>query len=112
MEEFEYYEILEVSKTASKAEIKKSYRKLAMKYHPDKNPGDKEAEEKFKKINEAYQVLSDDEKRAIYDRYGKAGLEGQMGGRSSGGFGGFEDIFDFLDLEGETLKQDDKLLII
>jgi molecular chaperone DnaJ len=94
--EFEYYEILEVSKTATKAEIKKAYRKKAMKYHPDRNPGDKEAEEMFKKINEAYQVLSDDEKRAIYDRYGKAGLEGQMGGSSSGfgGFGGFEDIFE------------------
>jgi molecular chaperone DnaJ len=104
VEEFEYYEILEVSKTASKAEIKKSYRKLAMKYHPDKNPGDKEAEEKFKKINEAYQVLSDDEKRAIYDRYGKAGLEGQMGGRGSGGFGGFEDIFDFFGFGGRNSK--------
>jgi molecular chaperone DnaJ len=90
--DFEYYEILQVSKTATKAEIKKAYRKLAMKYHPDKNPGDKEAEEMFKKINEAYEVLSNDEKRAIYDRYGKAGLDGHMG--SSGGFSGFEDIFD------------------
>jgi len=90
--DFEYYEILQVSKTASKAEIKKAYRKLAMKYHPDKNPGDKEAEEMFKKINEAYEVLSDDEKRAVYDRYGKAGLDGNMGG--SGGFSGFEDIFE------------------
>jgi len=89
--DFEYYEILQVSRNATKAEIKKAYRKLAMKYHPDKNPGDKEAEEMFKKINEAYQVLSDDEKRAIYDRYGKAGLEGNMG---SSGFGGFEDIFE------------------
>jgi len=90
--DFEYYEILQVSKTATKAEIKKAYRKLAMKYHPDRNPDDKEAEEMFKKINEAYEVLSDDEKRAIYDRYGKAGLEGHMG--SSGGFSGFEDIFE------------------
>ena len=73
----DYYEILGVSRTASKEEIKKAYRKLAMKYHPDRNPGDKEAEEKFKLINEAYQVLSDDEKRAIYDRYGKDGLEGR-----------------------------------
>jgi molecular chaperone DnaJ len=88
----EYYEILEVSKTSTKGEIKKAYRKLAMKYHPDKNPGDKEAEEKFKEINEAYEVLSDDEKRNIYDTYGKEALNGQ-GGRSSGGFGGFEDIF-------------------
>ena len=90
--DFEYYEILQVTKTASKAEIKKSYRKLAMKYHPDRNPDDKEAEEMFKKINEAYEVLSNDEKRTIYDKYGKAGLDGQMGGGSSG-FGGFEDIF-------------------
>jgi molecular chaperone DnaJ len=94
--DFEYYEILQVSKTATKAEIKKAYRKLAMKYHPDRNPDDKEAEEMFKKINEAYEVLSNDEKRSIYDQYGKAGLDGQIGGRSSGfgGFGGFEDIFE------------------
>jgi molecular chaperone DnaJ len=91
----EYYDILGVSKDADKSQIKKAYRKLAMQYHPDKNPDDKEAEEKFKEINEAYEVLSDEEKRAMYDRYGKAGLEG--GGRSSGfsgGFGGFEDIFE------------------
>ncbi len=90
--DFEYYEILQVSKTATKSEIKKAYRKLAMKYHPDRNPDDKEAEEMFKKINEAYEVLSNDEKRAIYDQYGKAGLDGHMG--SSGGFSGFEDIFE------------------
>ena len=82
-----YYEVLEVSKNCSGAELKKAYRKLAMKYHPDRNPDDKEAEDKFKVVNEAYQVLSDDEKRSIYDRYGKAGLEGQ-GGMGSGGFGG------------------------
>ncbi len=91
MTEIDYYELLEVSKTADKGEIKKAYRQMAMKYHPDKNPGDNEAEEKFKAINEAYQVLSDDEKRSIYDRYGKAGLEGRGSGRSSG-FGGFEDL--------------------
>jgi len=109
MTELDYYEVLEVSRDCSGAQLKKSYRKLAMKYHPDRNPDDKEAEEKFKVINEAYQVLSDDEKRAIYDRYGKAGLEGQgagggfgasnmddimemfnsMFGGASGGFGGF-----------------------
>ena len=61
----DYYEILGVSRNATKVEIKKAYRRLAMKYHPDRNPGDKEAEEKFKLINEAYQVLSDDEKRAM-----------------------------------------------
>ena len=91
VEEIDYYEILEVSRTADKAEIKKAYRKMAKKYHPDKNGGDKEAERMFKLCNEAYQVLSDDEKRAIYDRYGKAGLEGGMGGHS-GGFGGFDDL--------------------
>ncbi|OCL82855.1 molecular chaperone DnaJ [Arcobacter porcinus] len=90
MIEIDYYELLEVQKTSDKTTIKKAYRKLAMQYHPDKNPDNKEAEEKFKAINEAYQVLSDDEKRSIYDRYGKAGLEGQ--GASRGGFGGFDDL--------------------
>jgi len=94
MTEMCYYEVLEVSKDCSGAELKKSYRKLAMKYHPDRNPDDKEAEDTFKIVNEAYQVLSDDEKRAIYDRYGKAGLEGQGG--MGGGFGGgnMDDIMD------------------
>lgn len=94
MTDLDYYEVLEVSKDCSGAELKKSYRKLAMKYHPDRNPDDKEAEEKFKTVNEAYQVLSDDDKRAIYDRYGKAGLEGQGG--MGGGFGGanMDDIMD------------------
>jgi len=87
-----YYEVLEVSRDCSGAELKKSYRKLAMKYHPDRNPGDDEAEEKFKIVNEAYQVLSDEEKRAIYDRYGKEGLEGQ--GRGFGAGGGMDDFMD------------------
>jgi len=90
--EIDYYELLKVERNADKETIKKSYRKMAMQYHPDRNPNNPEAEEKFKLVNEAYQVLSDDEKRSIYDRYGKAGLE------SSGfqGFGnrGFEDVFD------------------
>jgi len=86
-----YYEILEVSRDCSGAEMKKSYRKLAMKYHPDRNPNDKEAEDKFKEVNEAYQVLSNEEKRSIYDRYGKAGLEGQQ---PRGGAGGMDDIMD------------------
>jgi molecular chaperone DnaJ len=82
--EVDYYEILEISRSCDGTEIKKAYRKLAMKYHPDRNQGDKEAEEKFKLVNEAYQVLSDSSKREIYDRYGKAGLEGQ-GFRGTGG---------------------------
>ncbi|WP_320033940.1 molecular chaperone DnaJ [Halarcobacter sp.] len=95
MTELDYYELLEVTKDSDKGTIKKAYRKMAMKYHPDKNPGDTEAEEKFKAVNEAYQVLSDDEKRAIYDRYGKAGLEGHgQGGGFSGGFDDISSIFE------------------
>ena len=89
-----YYEVLEVSKDASGAVLKKAYRKLAMKYHPDRNPDDKAAEDQFKVVNEAYQVLSDDEKRSIYDRYGKAGLEGQGAGRGGFGGGNMDDIMD------------------
>ena len=89
-----FYETLSVSKTASGTEIKRSYRKLAMKYHPDRNQGDSTAEIKFKEISEAYEILSDDQKRAMYDQYGHAGINQQAGG-SHGGFGGagFEDIF-------------------
>ena len=96
MTEIDYYELLEVSKSSDKSTIKKAYRQMAMKYHPDKNPGDNEAEEKFKAINEAYQVLSDEEKRAIYDKYGKAGLEGraQRGGGFSGGFDDLSSVFE------------------
>ncbi|MBD3823273.1 MAG: molecular chaperone DnaJ [Epsilonproteobacteria bacterium] len=93
MEELSYYEILEVSRDADKETIKKAYRKMAKVYHPDKNPGDNEAEHKFKLVNEAYQCLSDDKQRSIYDRYGKEGLQGMGGGRGrSGGMGGFEDL--------------------
>ncbi len=93
MEELSYYEILEVSKSADKTTIKKAYRKMAKKYHPDRNPDDNEAEHKFKLCNEAYQALSDDQQRSMYDRYGKEGLQGMGGGgRSSGGFGGFDDL--------------------
>lgn len=94
----DYYQMLGVSKDASLQEIKKAYRKLAIKYHPDKNPGNKEAEEKFKQISDAYQVLSDEEKRAAYDRYGHAAFQaGGMGGPSGaagGGMGGFRDASD------------------
>ena len=96
MTEIDYYELLEISKDADKSTIKKAYRKMAMKFHPDKNPDDHEAEEKFKAVNEAYQVLSDDEKRSIYDRYGKQGLEGhgQGGGFGAGGFDDLGSIFE------------------
>lgn len=95
MQDLSYYEILEVSQGADKATIKKAYRKMAKKYHPDKNPGDKEAEHKFKLCNEAYQCLSDDQQRSIYDRYGKEGLQGMGGGsRSSAGFDDLSSMFE------------------
>src|SRR3954471_3444285 len=104
----DYYEVLGVAKTAADDEIKKSYRKLAMIYHPDRNGGSKEAEEKFKAITEAYDVLRDPQKRAAYDRYGEAGLRSGGGGgyhhvdlsealgifmRDFGGFSGLDDLF-------------------
>ena len=88
-EKRDYYEVLGVSKTATDAEIKKAYRKLAMKYHPDYNPGDKEAEEKFKEINEANEVLSDEKKRQLYDQYGFAGVDPNYAAQNGGGPGGF-----------------------
>ena len=94
MSEKDLYEILGVEKDISADELKKAYRKLAVKYHPDKNPGDAEAEAKFKEISSAYDVLKDPEKRAAYDRYGHAAFQGGMGG-GGGGFGGHDpfDIF-------------------
>ncbi|MEW5693855.1 MAG: molecular chaperone DnaJ [Candidatus Hydrogenedentota bacterium] len=89
----DYYQILGVAKDAPKDEIKKAYRKLAMKYHPDKNPGNKEAEEKFKEISEAYAVLADDEKRARYDKFGSAAFEGGFTGFDPSIFSEFSDIF-------------------
>jgi len=90
----DYYEVLGVDKNSSKDDIKKAYRKLAIQYHPDKNPGDKQAEEKFKEATEAYEILGDDQKKAAYDQFGFAGVEG-MGGQGgySDVFRGFEDIF-------------------
>src|SRR6476661_2155724 len=100
MAKTDYYELLEVSRTATETELKSAFRKLAMKHHPDRNPGDKAAEAKFKELNEAYQVLSDGQKRAAYDRFGHAAFEN--GGGGGPGFGNdfassmadiFEDLF-------------------
>ncbi len=93
MSKRDYYEILGTSRDADEQAIKKAYRKLAMKYHPDRNPGNKEAEEKFKEINEAYEVLSDPNKRAQYDQFGHAGVGGNGQGGFQGFGGGFDDIF-------------------
>ena len=94
----DYYSVLGVGKNATDEEIKKAYRKMAMKYHPDRNPGDKQAEEKFKEVGEAYDVLGDRSKRDAYDRYGHAGVDGMGGmgggpGAGAGGFGGFAEAF-------------------
>ncbi len=92
----DYYEVLSVGRGASEDELKKSYRRLAIQHHPDRNPGDKQAEEKFKELNEAYQVLSDPERRAQYDRFGHAAFQGQQGAGGFGGFDftqGFEEVF-------------------
>jgi molecular chaperone DnaJ len=96
----DYYEILEISRTASDAEIKSAYRKLAMKYHPDRNPGDKTAEERFKEAAEAYAILCDPEKRSMYDRFGHAGVRSAAG--AGGGFDPsvFQEFGDFADILG------------
>ena len=89
MSQRDYYQVLSVSRDASESELKKAYRQLALKYHPDKNPGDHTAEDKFKEAAEAYEVLKDPEKRKIYDQFGHEGLKG----RGFSGFKGFDDIF-------------------
>ena len=95
----DYYEVLGVSRDADEAAIKKAYRTLAKKYHPDANPGDKEAEKKFKEASEAYSVLSDPEKRKQYDQFGHAAFDGGAGG--SGGFSGYGNFSDMGDIFGD-----------
>ena len=98
----DYYEVLSVSKDCDEQELKTAYRKLAMRYHPDRNPDNPEAEERFKQASEAYQVLSDPQKRAAYDRYGVAGVNG---GAGAGGFPGGVDLGDiFGDFFGEMFN--------
>ena len=101
----DYYDILGVDKSASNDDLKKNFRTLAMKYHPDKNPGDKEAEVKFKEVGQAYEVLKDPEKRAAYDRYGHAAFDGNSagpgGGQGGAGFSNMSDIFE--DLFGDFM---------
>src|SRR5271154_3203866 len=103
----DYYEVLSVSRDANDQELKTAYRKLAMQYHPDRNPGDAASEEKFKECSEAYSVLSDPEKRAAYDRYGHAAFQngGGGGGPFGGGFGGFQGNVDLGDIFGDLFGE-------
>lgn len=93
MSKRDYYEVLGVERDVSEKDLKKAYRRVAMKFHPDRNPDNKEAESKFKEASEAYEILSDAKKRAAYDQFGHAGVEGQASAAGAGGFGGFSDIF-------------------
>ena len=110
MSKRDYYEVLGVSKSATEREIKKAYKKLAMKYHPDRTQGDKGMEEKFKEIQEAVEVLTDDQKRAAYDQYGHAAFDPSRGGFGGGGAGGadFGDIFG--DVFGDIFESRDRIL--
>jgi molecular chaperone DnaJ len=95
MSKKDYYEVLGVSKDTQAADIKKAYRRVAMKNHPDRNPDDPDAENKFKEASEAYEILSDQKKRSAYDQHGHAGVDPQMGGGYGGDAGNFSDIFGF-----------------
>ena len=114
----DYYKVLDVPRNATEAEIKKAYRRLAMKYHPDRNPNDREAEERFKEAKEAYEVLSEANKRAVYDQYGHAGIEASRGGGpGAGGFGfsgaeAFSDVFGdvFGDIFGSSRRSGSQML--
>src|ERR1700691_181895 len=96
----DYYKVLDLARNSTEADIKKAYRRLAMKFHPDRNPGDKEAEEKFKEAKEAYEILSDAQKRAIYDHHGHAGIEASR--NASAGGGGFHGAEAFSDIFGDV----------
>src|SRR3974377_1162612 len=100
MAKSDYYRLLDLPRNSTEADIKKAYRRLAMKYHPDRNPGDKEAEEKFKEAKEAYEVLSDSQKRSIYDQHGHAGIEATR--NASAGGGGFHGPEAFSDIFGDV----------
>lgn len=102
MSKRDYYEVLGVERGAEKNEIKRAYRKLAMKFHPDRNPNDEKAAENFRDVTEAYEILSDDDKRVRYDQYGHAGVDGQMGGFGAGGFQDSHAFRDFGDLFGNV----------
>src|SRR5262245_58723921 len=94
----DFYEVLGVARGADEKTIKQAYRKLAMQYHPDQNQGDKKSEQKFKEINEAYDILKDPQKRAAYDRFGSAAFQGGMGGGAGAGMGGFDFASSFSDI--------------